>query len=299
MGVIAFIGLSLLLFSIWKKYPFINDKWISDGHLIYSFAITFSTHLYILGSLVMIGAILYSPSLKKSKILVLFFLGLGLIIGSGTSAGLSEISAFLGVAIITAFLMQISVTTPISALIPIFSSLLLCLYLFNLKLQSPYSWWSVRADNVRGLSCADSSGILKGICIDPKKYKEIMDLVGKIQESSSSKDKLYVFPHMPIFNLLSNRLPFDNAVVTWFDFTSQNLLNTLSEDLSVDPPTVLLIARLPNEVFEGHERLFNKSIPGKQREIISVIDKLSKENIIKLIYKTNIDNIELELYKKI
>ena len=195
--------------------------------------------------------------------------------------------------------MQISVTTPISALIPIFSSLLLCLYLFNLKLQSPYSWWSVRADNVRGLSCADSSGILKGICIDPKKYKEIMDLVGKIQESSSSKDKLYVFPHMPIFNLLSNRLPFDNAVVTWFDFTSQNLLNTLSEDLSVDPPTVLLIARLPNEVFEGHERLFNKSIPGKQREIISVIDKLSKENIIKLIYKTNIDNIELELYKKI
>ena len=68
--------------------------------------------------------------------------------------------------------------------------------------------------------------------------------------------------------------------------------------MNSNPPKVLLIARLPNEVFEGHERLFNKSIPSKQREIISIIDSLSHRNIIKLIKKVNIDNIEIELYVK-
>lgn len=133
----------------------------------------------------------------------------------------------------------------------------------------------------------------------PEKYTALSKLLSAMQDASSSNSELYVFPHMPIFNLMSGLLPYKNLVVSWFDFTSQERAKNITADLLQDPPQLTLIARLPIEVFEGHERLFNHSLQSEQRNIVAAIDELARVGRIKLIETAYVDGLQLDLYQKI
>ena len=125
-----------------------------------------------------------------------------------------------------------------------------------------------------------------------------MRLVNTIKAGSSPNDRLYVFPHLPIFNLLSQRLPYQNAVVSWFDFSSQTQILGIITGIHREPPQLLLIARLSVEVFEAHERLFNNSKLLPQRYILDAVDDQVKKGKLYLIETEVIEGLKLELYKR-
>lgn len=257
-----------------------------------------STNIYIAGAIIFAATFFYKPTILKAKLWILFLAGIGLIMGNGTSAGLSEISAFYGLAIVLATLLTLSSPFLVPAAIPLVLSMLFTFSVFERKLELPYNWWSVKSQDIRQIACAKTKGLLSNICIEPDKYEAIESLVSSIKAASTIGDELYVFPHMPIFNLLSGRLPYKNLVVSWFDFTSQERAKNLSMDLLNEPPKVMLIARIPIEVFEGHERLFNRSMPSEQRNIIVAIDKLVKSGKIKFIESAYVDGLQLDLYQR-
>lgn len=293
---IALLFIVVVLIRFGFIFPSIEN--MQKGGLINSFL------LFIIPSLALLGLpiLLIFFGTTKSKAITPFFLlfvfQVALLAGNGTSAGLSEVSIYFGVALVIAAILQLTSINLISALIPIGACILLSSYLIDIKFQSPYAWWSVTSKDVRKQECAPATGKLYGLCIEPKTYEAIMRLVNDIKAGSSSNDRLYVFPHLPIFNLLSQRLPYQNAVVSWFDFSSQTQILGISTGILREPPPLLLIARLPVEVFEAHERLFNKSNLLPQRFILEAVDVQVKKGKLSLIETENIDGLKLELYKR-
>lgn len=300
--LISLIGF-LLLFGL-LMYVAINPNisipiWRGYGDHIGSGIIFFSTNLYIFGASISILIFSTKPSFLKAKFLILFLAGVGLIMGNGTSAGLSEISAFYGLSILLAALLTLSAPLLFPSVVPLVASILLTFSVLERKLEMPYSWWSIRSEDIRSLVCVNTVGVLDHICVDQKKYTALSKLLSAMQDASSSNSELYVFPHMPIFNLMSGLLPYKNLVVSWFDFTSQERAKNITADLLQDPPQLTLIARLPIEVFEGHERLFNHSLQSEQRNIVAAIDELARVGRIKLIETAYVDGLQLDLYQKI
>ena len=197
-----------------------------------------------------------------------------------------------------ASILQLTSINLLSALIPFSACILLSCYLIDIKFQSPYAWWSITSKDVRRQVCAPTTGKLYGLCIEPKTYDAITRLVNTIKLESSPNDRLYVFPHLPIFNLLSQRLPYQNAVVSWFDFSSQSQILGISTGILREPPPLLLIARLPKEVFESHEMLFNDSKILPQRYILEAVDEQVKRGRLSLVETETVDGLKLELYKR-
>lgn len=298
VSFISLVGIVLLAVVIVSTYthgpllsPILNDK----AAIVYNMAILMSTHLYAIGLLVSFIMIVLAPSKKIGSMNLLFALGVGLTLGNGTSAGLSEISAFFGVAFALAFLMHISGPAILPMAVPVVLASLLTAFLVERKFSMPYHWWGTASDDVRTVDCEISEGILAGLCIEKNKSLKINSLVSEIKRNSREGDELYVFPHMPIFNLLSVRNPYRNAVVSWFDFTSEKQARDLNQSLSSSPPQVVVVARLPEEVFSTHEHLFNRDKESVQREIVDTINQQIKTGFLNVAYATVIDGVRIEL----
>jgi hypothetical protein len=136
------------------------------------------------------------------------------------------------------------------------------------------------------------------VCITPSNYAGIDKLVEEIQTRSGPTNAILVTPHVPIFYLLSNRAPFQNTVVTWFDFVSQSSVNNLHDKLIEEQPSILLVARLPEDVFAAHERLFNGGRLSAQRNLMQAIDQLEKHQLIQLVTEVTIDDMLFSLYER-
>lgn len=293
------IGIGALFVISYYKPQLIALGWRSSGSHFGSNLIVFSTNLYVIASIILLVVFFYKPTIKRATLWLIFLIGLGLVFGNGTSAGLSEISAFYGLSIYIAILLAVSAPLIVPGIVPLFISLQLTSFLVESKFSQPYAWWSVRSEDIRTVECANSDGLLSGVCINSKKYDDILRITKKITLASGEKDELYVFPHTPIFNLLSHQKPFNNLVVSWFDFTSQAKAHDIANALMEKPPKLILISRLPPEVFEAHERLFNQSKYSEQRTIVRSIDDLLLQGRIKLIDTVLIDGLSMQLYERL
>jgi len=298
---LSWLGGLLMVVVITRWFGFLfSDALRHHASLAYENIVRFSFHLYLGGVGFALGRVVLNPSVTGAQGVLLFALGVGLAIGNGTSGGLSEISAFLALAMGGAFLVTFGAPLVVPSLIPIGMSLLLSALLVERKFERPYAWWSVNTEDVRGaLACIESDDALDGLCMEPEKYEKLGAVVRAIQSRSGMDDAVYVFPHMPIFNILSRRRPFHNLVVSWFDFTGSRAAQELLTGLTNDPPKVLLLARLPRDVFESHERLFNAGKPCVQRAIVYAVDKLSAEGRLSLIETSEIDGLRLEVYSRV
>ena len=297
-GILGILLLGIFIYLIRFGLIFPSIEIMQKGGLINSFLLFIIPSIALLGLPFLFFSLFFSKSKAIPLIFITFVFQVALLAGNGTSAGLSEVSIYYGVALIIAIILQFTSMNVISALIPIGACILLSTYLIEMKFQSPYAWWSVTSKDIRKQVCAPASGDLRGICIEPNKYEAIMKLVNAIKSESNPNDHLYVFPHLPIFNLLSQRLPYQNTVVSWFDFSSQAAMLSISTGILREPPPLLLIARLPVEVFEAHERLFNGTNLLPQRYILEAVDQQVKKGKLYLVETEVIDGLKLELYKR-
>jgi len=267
--------------------------------IIYNSVILLSIHVYLIGFLVCLFGLFLKPTLGRTRFLVIFAIGVGLTIGNGTSAGFSEISAFLGLAVVLAALMQWSLPYVLPTLVPVTLSLSLSGYLIEKKFETPYYWWSVVSTDVRKRTCAKAAGLLRGLCVEPRKYDKIQLLVSDIRARAGPGEAIYVFPHLPIFYLLADRPPFAGAVVSWFDFMSDEEAETLKTKLASEPPRVLLVARLPDEVYTAHERLFRGGRPSNQRGLVDTINELVRADALQHVDTvTDLDGLTISVFAR-
>lgn len=211
-----------------------------------------STGNYWFVSVLLISLFNKTPGQPKLyKILVI--ISIGAMWGSGTSAGLTQISLFFTIITIFIFLCNFNFVT--SAL----SFMLLASVLFvypGIKYQTPFSWWGHSLPPIIESDTKLTVGYAKGIYTSSELAQSYNELYHLMKAGNVHNNTSLVFPHMPIFQLNSNSVPFGKAAVYWFDFISNDLMDMETILLSEKNPQFILIIDVPVATWEGHRKLF-------------------------------------------
>lgn len=224
---------------------------------------------------------------------------LGFFAGNGTSGGLTEISAFLGLAFYLAFLFDLSKSNLISRLLILIIGLLLSTSFIEKKYNTPYSWWGVTTQDIRSTPCEFGDGIMAGLCLPNQKLSDIGIIEKEIKRLTGEERFIYIYPHIPIFYILSGKLPFSGAVISWFDFMSDEKANEVASNLAQAPPSLIIYAHVPNNAISVHETLFRGGRTSGQRNIENTIEALlSNRTFCPTAHSPIIDNLIISLYVK-
>lgn len=262
--------------------------------------LSWSINFYFVAFVASAGVLWRWGGVQVAKFCLVMALGIGLTFGNGTSGGISEISMFLGIAVFVAFVLDTWAPYFLPALLPVALSIWFCTIYVEKKMDAPYSWWLLTVPHVQTSACADAQDVLRGICMPEREYGSIERIDNDITANSTAGEAIYVYPHMPIFYLMTNRPPYDRAVVSWFDFMSDRLAQDVARRLRTDPPAVIVMAEIPNDVLVAHEQLFRGGKPLIQRDILASIGFLQAHGMIKRVDRiANLNNMDVDVYRRV
>lgn len=220
-------------------------------------------------------------------------ISIGLIAGNATSGAFGEVSTFIAFSIALSFLLELSSPSIFARYFVVLICLSFLSYLINIKFSSPYYWWALREPDIR-LSNNDNikfnNPILSGFNISNDRYLLYSEVQKIIENNSIYGDDIYIYPHAPIFYLMSNRWPKSKSIVSWYDFLPSNRAIEEANRLIKSPPKILIFIDLPDSVLADHERLFRSNGAIGQRDILKSIELLTSNNIYELKFKSEISS---------
>ncbi len=259
--------------SAWNNDPTLRRLFFEKGMHLTNYIIPLSISWIGLCLLIGIAGRLTSKAKILSETSIILALGaLGLTFGNGTSAGLSEISAFIALSWCTAWVIQRNSIPFLGVGVVFYTSLLLATALCYTKFDKPYSWWGTSEGDARTATLKIEDPILGGIYLTKNTFSNYIAITEALKESTKSGE-VFSFPNIPIVNLLANQLPASKAVISWFDFLNDRDAEAEAERISSYPPEIIAYLQLPAEALDAHEKLFRGGLPLGQRKIIDFIDR--------------------------
>lgn len=272
-ALLALIAILLPLFdhTIADKCQHVFRLYLADGINIFSTAtplLLLSTHL----------PSLFSSGRKDFYLFIVVIASIGLIAGNGTSAGITEISQFLPLALGLCYVLSIPSAAFSLQLGAIVLSLVLMIGLSSAKYSRPYAWWHISEPDIRTERvCPDLDG-LRGFYLSPTTAGIFSQVTSIIKAHAKPTDHIFAFPNIPIFYLLSDRWPATIGKVHWFDFLSDEKAIKDATVLLNSPPKVIVNLELPEDAWLTHELLFRTGKKMGQRKILDAIKTLTAQN---------------------
>lgn len=297
LSIIGLAGIALLL-------RFGSKQWLEPiiqiGASTWNYITPGAFDLYVIGAFIALVGSLWRRSASAASWYLLFSFGVGLMFANGTSSqSLSEIATFLGLGTVIAVFLTLGTTMWLALLPTIVLSIGLSAFYIAAKFETPYAWWGLKMGSVMQTICEPANAIMNGLCFDPGELAKINSIVDEIQKRTDPNDPVYVFPHMPIFNLISGRRPFANAVESWYDFMSDRTAEKVAELLLSAPPKVIIFANLPSIVADEHEKAFRTNKVLGQRRIIDAISQLRDRKIIRAVLTVPaLNDVEIVVYAR-
>lgn len=147
---------------------------------------------------------------------------------------------------------------------------LLCMLSMVQKYVQPYSWWgwgdppideecqySIEVPRLEGFRVAKSTKIT---------YEQINKL---IIDNSEQDDFVLTFPHMKLFNIISNRMEAPTFVVSYyFDVCPDEYAIMDAEIIRENPPKIVIMNTYDESFWEYNEKAFRGGEYSGQREIL-------------------------------
>ena len=273
--ICLFIFTLLYVFVIalaWNNDPTVRKLFLDKGMHLTNYIIPLSISwigLCLIAA--MAGRLAQKRKIISEATAILALGALGLTFGNGTSAGLSEISAFIALSWCTAWAIQRNSIPFLGIGVVFYTSLLLATTLCYSKFDRPYSWWGTSEGDARTANLRIEHPILGGIFLNKNTFSSYVAITEVLKENTKSGE-VFSFPNIPMIYLLANQLPTSKAVIGWFDFLNDRDAEFEARRISADPPNLIAYLQLPAEALEAHERLFRGGLPLGQRKIIDFID---------------------------
>lgn len=268
VATIVFANYGKEFFNFWMAVP---------GIELSKYIIAVSTSLAVLLMLSSVMPSRASFNRRNRDLAIIGTMTLGLIFGNGTSAGIGEVSVFLGFALALAFLMSLPNVYGVAKTVVGVICLSFILVLSSAKFQKPYDWWYVIEPDVRESNTHPNLPLLAGFWLSPGTSKVLEDVTRIIQTYSRPGDDVFTFPNIPGFYLLADRWPHSKVVVSWFDFLPDALARAEAARLLTTPPAIIVNLKLPEAVWSAHERRFRDGKPLGQRDILAAIRELTEQ----------------------
>ncbi|MBT8635766.1 hypothetical protein G6644_00665 [Polynucleobacter paneuropaeus] len=221
---------------------------------------------------------LLKPS-ENPTCFTLLLICLGLILGNGTSAGISEISLFLPFTFLVGALMSLPDPTRFQRLFVSYVCIMLIFSLADSKFKAPYAWWYTSEPEIYDNAYETKIPLLAGMKLSDSGAVTLNEIFDVITSHSSPSDDIFLFPNISGLYAITNRLPHSKSVVTWFDFLPDRLAKEEANRLIENPPKIIGNLQLPEKVWNVHETYFRGGQKMGQRHIQEAIKTLtSKKN---------------------
>jgi hypothetical protein len=256
LALVTIFILFLLLYFLRTQY---------DLDLIYVYNLILN-NVYVFPFFLSIYTFILSiRSRKYFKFFPISIGSLGIIWGTGMSAGLTEIAMFFALGSTLVILSEFWQNRILSSSLLIIIFLTLFINVPVTKTKNPFSWWGYSSPPINSNQVTSQTGLTKNLKADYQQLNTLMNIEKEISKGLLCKPSSVVFPHMPLFQLDTNSLPNSGLAVSWFDFSTPESLGAEIKRIKNDLPGSIVIIDIPSFVWEGHSRLFNdgKSMPQK------------------------------------
>lgn len=145
--------------------------------------------------------------------------------------------------------------------------LVLCLSVFQNKFVNAYSWWGWTEASFSVKTKTTNIKALKGVRLS-EEQRDLYETVCKLINENTDKNAIvYGFPHVKIFNILTNRIGENGFVpVPFYDVSDGEYVAKDAELLSQNNPDIVIWCDIP-WCLETHETAFNGGKMLGHREI--------------------------------
>ena len=221
--------------------------------------------------------------------------------GCGTSGGLAEGQATLGMGVLCAIIIELAYRKKRGVLrcilIVLFS--VLALQSMDRKMIHTYYWWESDESNFWDSWQYSDIPALRGIRLS-RETRELYENVCKdIKNNTVASDKILCFPRNPIFYVLTDRMdPGVYSKVQWFDVSAAKTLRCDWETIKENKPKVIVFMHTSENVMNAHEQLFYRNNRSETRIMSEKIIEFSEKNYEKLgAYKANNNEVDVFLLR--
>lgn len=242
-------------------------------------------------AVVSIISLTFLSVLSKNKIFSLIYPGLGLLYANSMTSDFAGEALILVVVPIICILINVINFHKIK-----FNYILLVLFItiysasiFFKKANTPYSWWGFTQSRITEAYYAPPYEMLSGLKVDRATNEVLEKIKYYIDNYSFGKSDVYLYPHLPFFYILHNKLPPTKNSIQWFDVIKNSEMNNEVDYIKKSNNLNLIILfDPPYSVYNGHQNMKKIRLP--QFEFIDQINELQKSNKYELIDYTIFKN---------
>jgi hypothetical protein len=149
--------------------------------------------------------------------------------------------------------------------------------LVQAKLTRPFSWSGWTEPNVTRATETSELPLLRGLRLSPETKSFVETVTAAVRASSAPQDEVLVFPHMPVFYLLSERRPATFGPVHFFDVCPDALARDDAARIRAHPPKVIVFFRHTEAEIATAEEVFRAGRSSGQRDLIAAIEDLTRD----------------------
>ena len=142
------------------------------------------------------------------------------------------------------------------------------------RLENPFQWGEWREPPTSSATSRSAQPALAGIRMSQSTAAFVDTVTDQILRYSRPGDPVFIFPHMPLFYVLSQREPPTFAYVHWFDVAPDYIAANDAQTLLASRPAVLVNYELSAAEWAINEREFRGGRPAGQRLIRQAIASL-------------------------
>jgi len=169
---------------------------------------------------------------------------------------------------------------------------------FTNKINNPWSWFGANQSAVSYSNFISPYKELQGLMIDEQTFKLMNIIKFNIDKYSKRKNDILLYPNIPFFYILHNKIPPFITPVYWFDTASENKIDDLILNLNLKKPELIIFFDPPNFAYQEHSKMKKHEV--RQSQFNYFIDNAVNLGIYKLIdYQVyqNIVGLENEIYE--
>jgi len=208
----------------------------------------------------------------------LLFATIAVVWACGMSAGITEIGAYLPVAVSMALFVRFTNRHPLAiALVAVLLvSALVGSWQYRVT-EGFYSWWGYKTPRPQEASVSFEAGLMRGLHTSPEIKREYTKIQDFLASSLTCEGEVLVFPHLASILIDANSLPTGRLGTYWYDFASNTAVREEALRITKSQTKAIVILELSPVVLELHEAMFNEGKELAHRELIELLRTQTRE----------------------
>jgi len=272
---------------------------ITIAGILSGWALSYSPSVHLPGTFVELTQHV-AAFLAEIGSLVFFSLYLWLLVSNRLDRGQIQFFALAGFSCAVAFLSALSLPTSVGTIVPAFSfvlatlltglrnvraakfvrplaiflSLLFVAQLSWQKCASPYYWRGWKEADIHRATITLKYPELRGYHVSPETAAFVTRVTDEIEARSSASEPIFVYPHIPIFYLLSHRQPESFAYVHFIDVAPEFVYATDAAILRKNPPAVIVLFKPTDQELRRDEIYYRSGRRTSQRDLLAAVAEI-------------------------